>query len=176
MRRIVWLLVLGLIMSASPAAAGDKEKTALKFTAGVLSGDAQGHGRVEFENGAVSGKISAKDLPALPTGQFYVAWYTNIENGNAAFLGALVSHDSILFTEDESEGALRFSADAYTVHLPFPGTGDLVGQPIYPASPGGNQIVVLVERAINGRTPAPINPPASFPPGPVESAVLVVNF
>jgi hypothetical protein len=176
MDRVVSLLVFGLLIAGSPALAGDKDKTNLKFTTGVLGGHAQGHGRVQIENGAVSGKILSKDLPALPTGQFYVAWYTNTENGNAAFLGALVSHDSILFTEEESEGALRFSAGAYTVHLPFAETGSLVDQPIYPASPGHNQIVVLVERLINGRTPAPINPPASFPPGPVESAALVVNF
>jgi len=51
-----------------------------------------------------------------------------------------------------------------------------VGQSVFLAGVDHNQIVVLVEKAINGKTPAPVFPPVSFPPGPVESLALHVSF
>jgi hypothetical protein len=164
---------------ATPALAAPKgnQPRPLKFVRGILGDGVSGNGIAQIKNGAVSGAIRAHNLPLLGTGQFFVAWYTNTENGNAAFLGALTHHSTILFDEDGLEGGLTFDAPAYTVHLPFPMTESLVGQPVEAAAPGNNLIVVLIETAINGRTPFPINPPvAGFPPGPVESLVLAATF
>lgn len=168
------------LVSTAEAAPDNLQKgrpQVLKFTSGVLGDRASGNGWVRIRNGVVSGTINARKLPALLPGEFYIAWYTNLETGNAVFLGALVNNNSILFGAEGLNGRLRFDASEYTVHLPIPGTEmHTKSEAIAAAAPGKNQIVVLVETSINGMTPAPLFPPASFPPGPVESLVLGMAF
>jgi hypothetical protein len=149
----------------------------LKFSPGVLGGSASANGWVKIKDGTVSGVINARKLPALLPGEFFIAWYTNLETGNAVFLGSLVNNNSIIFSSEGLSGRLNFKPSAYTVHLPIPGTEEhTTSEPIAAAAIGKNQIVVLIEKSINGMTPAPLFPPASFPPGPVESLVLGVTF
>lgn len=174
------LATLAALISTAEAAPENLQKgrpQVVKLTSGVLGARATGNGWVRIRDGVVSGSINTRKLPALLPGEFYIAWYTNLETGNAVFLGALVNNNSIVFDADGLNGRLKFNAPKYTVHLPIPGTETHTkNEAITAAAPGNNQIVVLVETSINGMTPAPLFPPASFPPGPVESLVLGATF
>lgn len=163
-------------MPESAYAGNSKRTQSIKFEPGILGEGSRAKGLVRFRDGRLNGIINAHRLPALPVGQFYVAWYTNLENGNAAFLGPLVRGSSIVFGTAGLDGRLKFDAPVYTVHLPFPESTSKEGEPIEAAAKGHNQIVILVEKAINGKTPAPLYAPPGFPPGPVTSTALVSNF
>lgn len=117
-------------------------------------GAPRSHGEASFQvkAGVLVGEIEAERLPALAygSGKFYGVWFVRSDTGDKAFLGALAEDGSIILSRG-GEGEARFSATQFT-------DGPHARSPIALGPAGTNQIVVLVENNINGRTPSPVGP------------------
>jgi len=114
-----------------------------------------GRGEIEFRlgSGVLAGKIEADNLPAQGAHAFYVLWFVRMDSGDKAFLGPIVSHDSILFLT-AGDGEMRFRASAFTAG---PNAGSGISQ-----GPGGsNLFVVIAEDHIDTFMPFPVSPPPS---------------
>jgi hypothetical protein len=153
---VTMLLVLGMSYGTVYA-----EPTHVDLSAGAGAPGASGEIKIDFVGTVMVGKVEVKDLPPQPfgSGRFYGAWFVRTDTGDKAFLGALVSDKSIIFTSG-GKGAMEFRATHFT-------TGPNAGSLITLGAAGDNLIVVLIESAINGLTPSPV--------GPVPGAGLAVS-
>ncbi len=141
------VVVLGALSSSALAAS-----TRVTLAPGAGAPSASGKAQVELEEGVLEGSVRVEDLPAqaFGSGRFYGAWFVRTDTDDKAFLGALVQHDSIIFSRPGA-GQLRFAATKFT-------TGSDAGSPISLGPEGTNLIIVLIENNINGLTPSPVGP------------------
>jgi hypothetical protein len=144
------LAVLGAGSSRPAAAATTTTRVVLSPGAGVPT--ASGKAELQLEATVLEGSATVEDLPSQPfgSGHFYGVWFVRTDTGDKAFLGALIEHSSIIFSQP-GDGKLRFAATKFT-------TGPDAGSPIHLGSTGHNLIIVLIENSINGKTPSPVGP------------------
>ncbi len=149
---IAMLIITGLSFTLSYA-----QQTFVNLSAGPGAPGASGEATISLLSGGVAvGEIEVNNLPpqAYPR-PFYGVWFVRTDTGDKAFLGALISNESIIFSAG-GNGEMRFSATFFT-------DGPHKGAPISFGTPGNNFIVVIIESAINGFMPFPIStPPSSF--------------
>jgi hypothetical protein len=143
------MLMAATLSSASVAA--QSGATQVKLSAGGGAPGAGGSAAIALIRGAAVGTVQVHNLPSQPfgSGRFYGVWYVRSDDSKA-FLGALISKDSIIFSTG-GNGTMRFGATQFT-------TGPAAGQPLTFGPPGTNVLVVLIENVINGLTPAPVGP------------------
>ncbi len=113
---------------------------------------ASGTARIQLDGTVLEGSVSVQDLPTQPfgSGRFYETWFVRTDTGDKAFLGALVQHDSIIFSRP-GDGQHEFTATKFT-------TGPDAGSQISLGPKGTNLIIVLIENKIDGLTPSPVGP------------------
>lgn len=139
-------LVIGL---SAPVLAG----TEIVLSPGSAFSGARGEVSLRVSaSGVLSGEVEARGLPnqAYGSGLFYGVWFVR-GDGSKAFLGALARDGSIILATGRGEAEARFRATKFT-------DGPAAGSPITLGASGTNQIVVLVENAINGLNPSPSGP------------------
>lgn len=145
--------VISVTLLLGPLAAA--KNTSIQLQPGPFAPDSTGEIRFNLQEGVLSGKLNAEDLPALGLHAFYVLWFVRTDTGDKAFLGPVTNQDSIFFT-DSGDGKLRFSAPAFT-------DGPGKGTPIALGTPGNNFFVLIAENKIDTFMPFPISePPSSF--------------
>ena len=150
---IVTIALLGVVLSTaarSSAARASDTDTEVSLSPGAGAPGASGQAEIEFAGTVMKGSVSVANLPPQPfgSGHFYGAWFVRTDTGDKAFLGALIGHDSIIFSAG-GEGTTKFAATGFT-------TGPDTGSPITLGPAGTNLIIVLIENKINGLTPSPV--------------------
>lgn len=144
---IAALAITGLFFAPSYA-----QQTFVNLSAGGGAPRASGEATIRLSGGVAVGDIEVRNLPrqAFGSGHFYGVWFVRSDTGSKAFLGALISDDSIIFSAG-GDGRMKFSATHFT-------TGPGAGSSITFGPPGTNVVIVLIESIINGLTPSPIGP------------------
>ena len=139
--------VIGLSSGSALAAS-----THFTLASGAGAPSASGSAQVELDEGVLQGSVKVRHLPAqeFGSGRFYGVWFVRTDTGDKAFLGALVQHNSIIFSKG-GEGRASFAGTKFT-------TGPDAGSPIKLGAHGTNLLIVLVENNINGLTPSPVGP------------------
>lgn len=127
------------------------QQTFVDLSSGAGAPGASGHATIGLRNRVAVGQVDVNSLPPQPfaSGRFYGVWFVRTD-GSKAFLGTLISKDSLIFS-DGGNGHMEFSATQFT-------TGPAAGSPITFGAAGTNVIVVLIENLINGFTPSPVGP------------------
>lgn len=143
---IAMLAATGLFLGVARA-----QQTFVALSAGAGAPGASGHATIGLREGAAVGKVDVNGLPPQPfaSGHFYGVWFVRTDESKA-FLGTLVSKESIIFS-DGGNGHMAFSATQFT-------TGPAAGSPITFGAAGTNVIVVLIENMVDGFTPSPVGP------------------
>ena len=139
-------VVLGLLLVAPPA-------TRCELQAGPFAPGASGEITFLMEGGVLSGELKARALPAQGVHAFYILWFVRTDLGDKAFLGPVVSGNSILFLTDGT-GRLEFRAEAFT-------DGPHAGSSVSLGAAGNNLFVLIAENQIDTVMPFPVSPPPS---------------
>src|SRR5437870_8036005 len=90
-------VVLGLLLVAPLTMA---KGTRIELQAGPFAPGASGEITFLMEGGVLSGELKARALPAQGVHAFYILWFVRTDLGDKAFLGPVVSENSILFLTD----------------------------------------------------------------------------
>jgi len=158
---IVGIAIVALLGALLVAPMTLAKTNRIELQAGPFAPGATGEIAFRVSNGVLSGSLEAEKLPAQGAHAFYVLWFVRTDTGNKAFLGPLVSDDSILFLTP-GDGEMQFRAPAFT-------DGPGKGSPIALGASGTNFFVVIAENHIDTFTPFPVSPPPS-------SFALMVTF
>ncbi|HEX2712208.1 MAG TPA: hypothetical protein VHM88_08300 [Candidatus Acidoferrales bacterium] len=144
---VVTILTVAGLFSANARA----QENSVVLSAGAGAPLASGAATIMLRQGVAEGTIEVNGLPPQPfaSGHFYGVWFVRAD-GSKAFLGALISKKSIIFS-DGGNGHMQFAATQFTA-------GPAAGSPIAFGAAGTNVIVVLIESMINGFTPSPVGP------------------
>src|SRR5438552_9501509 len=127
-------VVLGLLLVAPLTMA---KGTRIELQAGPFAPGASGEITFLMEGGVLSGELKARALPAPGVHAFYILWFVRTDLGDKAFLGPVVSENSILFLTDGT-GRLDFRAVAFT-DGPHAGSSVSLGA-------SGNNLLVLIAK------------------------------
>ncbi len=143
---VAMLAVTGLFFVPSYA---QQAPVFVNLSAGGGALGASGEATITLSGGVAAGEVEVNNLPpqAFGSGHFYGVWFVRSDTGDKAFLGAVISSESIIFSAG-GNGEMKFSATHFT-------TGDHAGSPIAFGPAGANVIIVLIENMINGLTPSP---------------------
>ncbi|TLZ88065.1 MAG: hypothetical protein E6J92_08185 [Methanobacteriota archaeon] len=143
-------VVLGLLLVAPLTMA---KGTRIELQAGPFAPGASGEITFLMEGGVLSGELKARALPAQGVHAFYILWFVRTDLGDKAFLGPVVSENSILFLTDGT-GRLEFRAEAFT-------DGPHAGSSVSLGAAGNNLFVLIAENQIDTVMPFPVSPPPS---------------
>jgi hypothetical protein len=160
-KRIVGIAIVALLGVLLVAPLSQAKATRMELQAGPFAPGASGEVAFTVSNGVLAGRLEAEKLPAQGAHAFYVLWFVRTDTGDKAFLGPLVSDDSILFFAP-GDGEMRFRAPAFT-------DGPGKGSPISLGASGSNFFVLIAEKQIDTFMPFPVSPPPS-------SFALTVTF
>ena len=108
---IIVVAAVAMLSSSSALAAS----THVTLASGAGAPSATGSAQVELDEGVLQGSVKVRHLPAqeFGSGRFYGVWFVRTDTGDKAFLGALVQHNSIIFSEG-GEGRTSFAGTKFT--------------------------------------------------------------
>lgn len=156
---VVASAVISILLLASPlvaASGSDNSSTHLRLQPGPFAPDSSGQLVFRIDNGVLSGRLNAEDLPAQGAHAFYVLWFVRTDSGDKAFLGPAISEQQSILFFTVSDGHMSFRAAVYTA-------GPHAGSPISLGAHGSNFFVLIAENVIDTSMPHPVSaPPASF--------------